>query len=106
MFIDLRKANQISERLVPSRCRNLRNGFFTHLETLFPILVLFQEIRSIDKDLSIRDLELEDLIIDGFRRFDSSDRFFEIDVERPEFEGLEESLRRRDRLYTKAIESV
>lgn len=52
-----------------------------YLETLFPILILLEEIGSIDEHLSVRNLQAEDLIVYCFRGFDCTDRFFEIDIE-------------------------
>lgn len=59
------------------------------LETLFPVLVLLQKVCGVDKDLGIRNLELEDLVVHGLGRLDSADRLFEIDVKRPQLERLE-----------------
>lgn len=61
-----------------------------HLEALFPILILLQEIGIINDDLSICNLELKDAIVHRFRRLHCADRFFQVDIERPQLERLEQ----------------
>jgi hypothetical protein len=71
---------------------------FVDLETLLPVLVLFQESRIVDNDLSVGDLELHDLVVDRFRGLDRSDRLFHVRVERPKLERLEQTGLRWERL--------
>ena len=44
----------------------------TYLEALLIVLVLFQELRIVNNDLSVGDFELHDFVIDGFRGLDRS----------------------------------
>ena len=62
-----------------------------HLEALLEVLVLFEELRIVDNDLSIGNLELEDLIVCSLCGFNGPQGFFEVDIERPEFKRFEKS---------------
>lgn len=83
------------DRYRPSECKRRETGKVkgvgTHLEALLPVLVLLQELRAVDNDLSVGDLELEQAVVDGLGRLGGTDRLLEVDVEGPELEGLEEA---------------
>lgn len=42
-----------------------------HFKALFEVFILFEELRIVDNDLSIGDLELEDLVIGGLSGLNS-----------------------------------
>lgn len=62
-----------------------------HLKALLKVLVLFEELRVVNDNLSICDLEFEDFVVGGLGRFNGPQGFFEVNVERPEFNGFKEA---------------
>jgi len=68
----------------------------THLEALLPVFVLLKEVGIVDDDLSVGNLELKDAVVDGLCRLDRPDRLFEVDVERPQLERLEQAVLGRE----------
>ena len=54
---------------------------FVYLEALLKVFVFFEELRIVNDDLGIGDLELENLVVRGLCGINSPQGFFEIDVE-------------------------
>jgi hypothetical protein len=75
----------------------------THLETLLEVLVFFQELREVYDGLSISDLQLHNFVVNGLCAFYGTDGFFQIDIERPEFEGFEQPRLDRNRLSSTKV---
>lgn len=63
----------------------------TDLEALLPVLIFLEEVGVVDDDLRSGNLELKDAVIHGLGRLDSADRFFQVDVEGPQLDRLEQS---------------
>ena len=89
--------NLVSFRSAPHRPTG------THLKALLPVLVLLQEIGKVDDDLSVSDLELKDLVVDGLGGVDCANRLLEIDVEGPQLERLEKASLRGEGLQCKVV---
>lgn len=60
-----------------------------NLEAVLPVAILFQKGGIIDDDLCVSYLQVHDLVIDRFCGFDSAYRFLQINIERPQLQGLE-----------------
>ncbi len=56
----------------------------TCLEALLEVLVVLQELGIVDNDLSVGDLEINDLVIDSLGAVDGSDGLLEVDVKGPQ----------------------
>ena len=65
-----------------------RHAALKDAEGLLKELVLLHQRRIVENDLRRRDLELEDLFVDGFGRLERADALLEIDKERPELGAL------------------
>ena len=63
----------------------------TNLEAVFKILVFLQKGGIIDDDLCVCDSQFQNFIVYGFCSLNRSYRLLEIDIEGPEFEGLEQA---------------
>jgi hypothetical protein len=61
----------------------------THLEALFEILVLFEELSIVDNGLRVGDLEVHHLVINDLGCLDRADGFLQVNVERPQLKRLE-----------------
>lgn len=81
-----------------NRKREQLNAPLIYFETFFEVFTFFKECGVIDNDLGIRDAELQDFVIHGFCRLDSSEGLLEVNIERPKFERLEQSCLHRQRL--------
>jgi hypothetical protein len=65
-----------------------RNAALKDAEGLLKELVLLHQRRVVEHDLRRRDLELEDLLVDGLGRLERTDALLEVDKERPELGAL------------------
>ena len=63
----------------------------TDLEALLVVLVLLQESSVVDNDLGVCNAQVHDLVVYSLRRLDRPEGLFQVDVEGPEFERLEQS---------------
>ena len=65
-----------------------RHAALKDAEGLLEELVLLHQCRIVQHDLRRRDLELEDLLVDGLGRLERADALLQVDKERPELGAL------------------